>query len=300
MGKSISDHFSLTLILAFLVFGSISYVAEGPFEEAESINSSLTHILPLVNTQFQNICKSEVLWMESLCRLTCKYPSRCQSVFKRLLKSGEKNPKWSVFYQASVDKDDFMLASKVQHMHTFNKSQIIELVSSVYESLSKDEIEEHGNRTASESRSRSGDPIMIDSARTLHLHVVKEFTFITLPVFHMRCNSLYPGVQMNLTFFEPRYRMLVSEVMDGRRASESTGRLLDEPRPRFIFVHKSGPRSLSNGAMAYLVEISRCRMQEGGRAHIMIKPLKKVRMVSVSERQGVRNGLSDARIKRFD
>lgn len=105
---------------------------------------------------------------------------------------------------------------------------------------------------------------------------------------------------MTLTFFEPRYCMLINEAMQGRPASELSGSVLQEPRPKFIFANKSGHRSLSNGAMAYLVEISRCRMLEGGRAHIMIKPLKKVKMVRVSERPGVRNGLRDARIKRFE
>ncbi len=239
--------------------------------------------------------------MQSLFRLSCKYPNGVKGVFQGLLKAGEKNPKWSVFYQAGVDKDDFMLASKVQQMDSFSKSQIIDLVSKVYESIVSDEESnesDNTNVTATKSNNMSVST-RIDSARTLHVHVVREFTFITLPIFHMRCNSIYPGVQMNLTLFEPRYRMLINEVMEGRRVSESNGRLLNEPRPRFIFVHKSGPRSLSPGAMAYLVEISRCRMLDGGRAHIMIKPLKKVRMINVREREGARNGLHDARIKRF-
>lgn len=243
-------------------------------------------------------------------RLATKHPDRCGAVLKTLLRAGRTNPTWSAFFNAAVDKDDFMLAAKVQKMAELDAVQISQLIASVYKSLledgegdGRDERKGHTNDDV-DTASENGPvlPKSIDSVRTLYLVIVKEFAFITLPVFHMRCNMLYPGVMMNLTFFEPRYRMLIQEVMEGRESTTTgagAGELLNRPRPQFIFAHKTGPRSLKNGAKAYLVEINRCRILEGGRAHVMINPLKKVRMVNVSERGGIRNGLHDAQIKRF-
>ena len=237
-------------------------------------------------------------------RLATKHPDRCGAVLKTLLRAGRTNPKWSAFFNAAVDKNDFMLAAKVQKMAELDAVQISQLIASVYKSLLEDGDGDgrkgHTHDAVGTTADENGAvlPKSIDSVKTLYLVVVKEFAFITLPVFHMRCNMLYPGVMINLTFFEPRYRMLIQEVMEGRE-STTGGELLNRPRPQFIFAHKTGPRSLKNGAKAYLVEINRCRILEGGRAQVMINPLKKVKMVNVSERGGIRNGLHDAQIKRF-
>jgi len=219
----------------------------------------------------------------SLQRLAWKDPNGCKKAFKSLLNAGRTNPTWSAFHRSTVDKDDFMLAAKVQKMESFEKAQMFCLISNIYDSVSEDEGDEN-----------AGD--YIDSARSLYLTVVKEYAYITLPVFRMRWDPLRAVSFITVIIFEPRYLMLVREVMEGRKPSEFRGRQLAEPRPQFIFAHHT---RFGAGATAFLVEISQCRMLESGRFHITIKPLKKVTLVSVSERPGVDNGLHDAQIKRF-
>jgi len=245
--------------------------------------------------------------------LAIRDPDRCKNAFKQLLKAGKTAPKWSFFYNTNVDKDDFMLAAKVDNMDCFDKREMFSLVSNIYDSVAESRSFKHIDGSSStneastsdcrtESKSsintgNSSDNGTIDSAQSLYFSVVKDFCYLALPIFHMRCSSLHPGVQMSLTLFEPRYQMLVREAMAGRKASELRGKLLKEPRPRFIFCHK---RTMVDGSTVFMVEITRCRMMEAGRAQIMINPIKKVKMLKAGLRPGVSNHLMDAQIRRFE
>mmetsp|Transcript_11031 Transcript_11031/g.20615 ORF Transcript_11031/g.20615 Transcript_11031/m.20615 type:complete len:352 (+) Transcript_11031:150-1205(+) len=276
----------------------LSYLSEAPFEVKDTVKSPLTHVLPLVNQQFYEICKLDTIWLASLQRLTYRNPDLCKDAFKKLFNAGKTNPKWSVFYREAIDKDGFMLANKVHNMDYFDKEEIYQLVSNIYDAVSCHDTTD--KTPPSSSSQRHGQSLLpsnsIDSARSMYFTVLKDVAYITLPVFHMRCPTVQREMYMNLTLFEPRYRMLVREAMEGRKAFEFQGRLLTEPRPRFLFAHT---RNLENGCSAFLVEIQRCRMLEGGRARIMIQPIKKVKLDSIFPRPNVHNGLHDARIKRF-
>ena len=261
-----------------------------------------------------NLSNFSILVQASLRRLAIRDPDRCKNALKQLLKAGKTVPKWSLFYNTNVDKDDFMLAAKVDNMDCFDKREMYSLISNIYDSISESRSSKHNDgssssneastsdlTTDSKSSAKSGnsrDNGTIDSAQSLYFSVVKDFCYLTLPIlFHMRCSSLHPGVQMSLTLFEPRYRMLVSEAMAGRKASELRGKLLKEPRPRFIFCHQ---RAMVHGSTVFIVEITRCRMTEAGRAQIMINPIKKVKMLKVGLRPGVSNHLMDGQIRRFE
>ena len=197
-----------------------------------------------------------------------------------------------------------MLANKVHNMDYFDKEEIYQLVSNIYDAVlcTTDETSQNvsdqdwSDEPIKNHNYNHNDGGSIDSARTMYFMVLKDVAYMTLPVFHMRCPTVQKGIYMNLTFFEPRYRMLIREAMEGRKPFEFHGRLLNEPRPKFLFAHT---RSLENGSSAYLVEIIRCRMMEDGRARIMIHPIKKVKLDTVFARPAVHNGLHDARIKRF-
>ena len=265
-----------------------------------------------INFQPATFSTSRILYylmriQASLQRLAFRDPDRCKKSIKTLLQSEIKNPKWSVFYETNVDKDDFMLAAKVNNMENIDKHEMFSLLSSIYDSVSSCNSDNDGNEhnlteeslsIASHSNYNSKDAT-IKSAQSFYFTVVKDFCYITLPVFQMRCHSLYPGVQFNLTLFEPRYQMMIREAMAGRRSSELRGKLLKQPRPRFVFCYTRRIPT-TPGTTAYLVEITRCRMLEAGRAQIMINPLKKIKLARVGLRPGVSNGLLDAQIKRFE
>ena len=260
-----------------------------------------------------NISVFSILVQASLRRLAIRDPDRCKNALKQLLKAGKTVPKWSLFYNTNVDKDDFMLAAKVDNMDCFDKREMYSLISNIYDSISESRSSKHNDGSSSSNQASTSDPRTesksnrnignsgendtIDSAQSLYFSVVKDFCYLTLPIFHMRCSSLHPGVQMSLTLFEPRYRMLVSEAMAGRKASELRGKLLKEPRPRFIFCHK---RAMVHGSIVFIVEITRCRMMEAGRSQIMINPIKNVKMLKVRLRSGVSNNLMDGQIRRFE
>mmetsp|Transcript_6864 Transcript_6864/g.7912 ORF Transcript_6864/g.7912 Transcript_6864/m.7912 type:complete len:386 (-) Transcript_6864:319-1476(-) len=137
----------------------------------------------------------------------------------------------------------------------------------------------------------------IDSARSMYLSLIKVYANPIYPVFHMRSRTVSLGILQSLLFFEPRYRMLISEVMKGRKKKYHQGHPLSAPRPRFIFAHTG--QVLRPGLSAFVVEVCRCRMLDGGRAHILIKPVERVKLISVSEREVISNGLHDARIMRL-
>lgn len=186
-----------------------------------------------------------------------------------------------------------MLANKVHNMDYFDKEEIYQLVSNIYDAVSCNK--DHATSNQDEDV-QSLSSTSIDSARNMYFMVLRDVAYTTLPVFHMRCPTLQKDMYINITLFEPRYRMLIREAMEGRKSFEFHGRLLNKPRPRFLFAHT---RILENGCSAFLVEILRCRMLEGGRARIMINPIKKVKLEGVFPRPSVNNGLHDARIKRF-
>ena len=277
----------------------------------------ITYILQVADLTlilfYFNISDFSILVQASLRRLAIRDPDRCKNALKQLLKAGKTVPKWSLFYNTNVDKDDFMLAAKVDNMDCFDKREMYSLISNIYDSISESRSSKHNDgssssneastsdlTTDSKSSAKSGnsrDNGTIDSAQSLYFSVVKDFCYLCLPIFHMRCSSLHPGVQMSLTLFEPRYRMLVSEAMAGRKASELRGKLLKEPRPRFIFCHQ---RAMVHGSTVFIVEITRCRMTEAGRAQIMINSIKKVKMLKVGLRPGVSNHLMDGQIRRFE
>lgn len=268
----------------------LSYVSEAPFEVNDSVQSPMTHVLPFVNRQFNEMCKSDTLWIASLQRLTYRNPDLCKNVFKQLLQAGKTHPKWSIFYRENIDKDDFMLAHKVHNMDYFDKKEIDRLVSDVYHAVSYNK--NHKNMARPDNQTQRSQP----SAKSMYFTVLQDIAYTTLPVFHARCPTLQKGMLMNLILFEPRYRMLIQEAMEGRKPHEFRGRQLNEPRPRFVFAHT---RSLEHGSCAFLVEIMKCRMLEGGRFRIVIHFIQKVKLEHVAVRPGVHNGLHDARIKRF-
>eukprot|EP00553_Chaetoceros_curvisetus_P014702 CAMPEP_0204644962 /NCGR_PEP_ID=MMETSP0718-20130828/1847_1 /ASSEMBLY_ACC=CAM_ASM_000674 /TAXON_ID=230516 /ORGANISM="Chaetoceros curvisetus" /LENGTH=362 /DNA_ID=CAMNT_0051666675 /DNA_START=87 /DNA_END=1175 /DNA_ORIENTATION=+ len=316
-----------------LMIEILSYVTFGPFEEGletrggkkaslSDASSSLTHNLPLVSSHFRDLCKLDLFWLPSLQRLVYSDREVFKEVLKVMLNAEFKKPPWSAFHDSDVDKDSFLLAAKVKKMDTLNKEDMFELVSNVYKNVYKsirnqsieimnemDNADEDGKARFSSARSGlvkrpciiSPAPSScirnIDSARSMYLSLIKVYANPIYPVFHMRSRTVSLGILQSLLFFEPRYRMLISEVMKGRKKKYHQGHPLSAPRPRFIFAHTG--QVLRPGLSAFVVEVCRCRMLDGGRAHILIKPVERVKLISVSEREVISNGLHDARIMRL-
>ena len=76
------------------------------------------------------------------------------------------------------------------------------------------------------------------------------------------------GEPYELHFFEPRYRLLIAEVMKGYPESAKSGGRIQNPP---IFVHANrGP--LAPTTPATLVEVVRCEIFPDGRADVVLMP----------------------------
>lgn len=112
---------------------------------------------------------------------------------------------------------------------------------------------------------------------------------ITAPLFLM--GGVVPPTimqSMNLHLFEPRYRLMIAEIMNNRPVRDTSGNLIPSPRPRFLM--SSGLSApLVAGDPVFVVEILRCRVKNDGRALITIQCVRQTRLQSMYVRQ---NGFS--------
>lgn len=223
-----------------------------------------------------------------------------------MIKAEFKRPTWSHYYSEKTDKNYFMLAAEIQKMEFMNIKERLKLISNIYRSIYKYDNEDRKRDDKIDSES----PLMIDlndgshcvnnvrgeSVQVMYFSVMKEYLKVMFPIFHMRYQHMRIGTSLAIILFEPRYRLLLRELMKGRKRSEYRGKILSEPRPTFIFVCSQRIGSESD---AFLVEVFRCRMLDGGRANVVINPVEKIRLISFHERSDVDNGLCDGYIKRF-
>lgn len=318
---ALSSSFYISDLSEEIILEILSYIACGPFEEtAYTVESTLTHTLPLVSTQFRYLCESNILWLASLQRLIEETPTDYITTLKSMLDCERKKPQWSVFYQEKVDKNDFMLVAKLQQIGSLNREERKQLIYSIYQSLydikdqklRKETIVISGKKCVSFKRrrrisfSQSSSSSSIDdtvqeshhfySGKQMYISIIKECSYSTFPVYPLRHPFMRLGYPITLTLLETRYRMLINEIMTGRRTFEFQGRKLESPRPKFICTFTG---NLNPGVSAFLVELLHYKTSEVGRARIMIEPIEKVQLISFHRRQKEFNSLYDARIRRF-
>lgn len=148
---------------------------------------------------------------------------------------------------------------------------------------------------------------MIDCpARYIYRKIAVERMSTRYPVYYFPVNSMKLHRPMSLHLFEPRYRLLISEVMGdlySQNVSINRTRSGSEwnsspwcpqhctPAPRFIFAH----RKLASGSHAALVEVRLCRFYGDGRADVVLMPVQFVKIDDISIRPDS-GGLYDARV----
>mmetsp|Transcript_2063 Transcript_2063/g.2972 ORF Transcript_2063/g.2972 Transcript_2063/m.2972 type:complete len:389 (-) Transcript_2063:133-1299(-) len=347
-----------------IVLEILSFVTQAPFEfDKENIgaattgtgvkvkgssskpsfrSSSLTHTLPFVSKQFYKLCKYDQLWIQSLRNLVKNDPNQWKYAFTSLLLCYDgriANPTWSSYHNSAIDKNDFILASKVKHMDTLNKDDFNNFIMDVYKSVTgvadvdggvdnRNDIAItrhssitcnnkysfctiHGNLNSTNDDEYNNNEDFgsgRNRAKEFYLTLVINYVHITMPIFQMRHPSLRKGTYMDLTFFEPRYRKLISDIMKGRKTGDYKGRTLKYPRPKFIFANGENINNnddngeeltLGSASDGYIVEVCKCLMLHGGQAQIRIHVLQRVKIFSRKERAELNIGLYDAHIKRF-
>ncbi|KAL7562405.1 hypothetical protein ACA910_007726 [Epithemia clementina (nom. ined.)] len=105
--------------------------------------------------------------------------------------------------------------------------------------------------------------------KDMYRDIVKNHLRFVGPVFYM-CGQVALGQPYSLHFFEPRYRMLIAEVMkDQPLDAKRGGRIVGDST---LFIHANrGP--LAPTTPATLVQVLSCEIFEDGRANVVLLPV---------------------------
>lgn len=127
--------------------------------------------------------------------------------------------------------------------------------------------EENVNDTMiTEMVERAQAQLQVD-CRNLYRTVVNESLRWTGPIFYMP-GVIALGQAYSLHFFEPRYRLLIAEVMQGQPQAALNRSPLTTPA---YFVHANhGP--LEPTIPAVMVRVVQCQMYPDGRADVLLQP----------------------------
>jgi hypothetical protein len=129
------------------------------------------------------------------------------------------------------------------------------------------------------------------SGKDLFQAVIKSKP-VVMPIFAMRMN-VELGERIHLHFFEPRYRLLINEVMRGRPIDElNMSQPTSHPRPRFLLA------CAGNFKAAVVVEVEYCRIYVDGRADVVLIPISWEALQDTQIRRDSGN-LWEANIVRF-
>ena len=237
------------------------FAGAGRDEPLSIINSfhrfgTLTHVLPLVCKRFHLLCsQSDVLWTESLERLMGLRNSCARSDIGSCVL-------WEAGIASFVDAISNDVNSATPAEDYINGSgdvsldaehdKVLRLIAKACDCRNKKE---------RQSQKRS-------VALEVFQQVLIHHKPVCLPVFSM----FYPvsiGEEISIRLFEPRYRLLITEIMVGRSDREKSGFPLSAPRPRFLFACRSDDWDRA----ACIMEVRRCVIHQYGVADISIVPV---------------------------
>jgi hypothetical protein len=133
------------------------------------------------------------------------------------------------------------------------------------------------------------DVLQIDY-KSIHRRVVDTYIRVTGPVFYMT-GALRLGRDIGLHFFEPRYRLLIAEVMRDWPVSARQGGPIGALThggdgrggrlPTFIYAHMA---PLAPTTPACLVQVRQCIIHPDGSADVLLTPVSYVWLERVWER----------------
>jgi len=262
----------------------LSFIADSPFRDFsstaseapfESIRyySTLTHVIPY-------LCKSiyerrDLLWREALIRnvKTEKFLWE-PGILSFLINSGVTESKESTLETLDLirSNDNYDYEYKLIH-------KVCELI----------------HRKSQENISASTEPSS-SSALSIYRNVVQNYLRHTGPVFHMPSEDVRLGDEFSLHFFEPRYRLLISEVMENWSFVPNGEVITPDSKgkfPSFIYANQS----LHPPSPAMIVQVMRAHRFRDGRADVLLKPVAHVQLERVWERPNSR-GLFMGRVIR--
>jgi Lon protease-like protein len=100
----------------------------------------------------------------------------------------------------------------------------------------------------------------------------------TLPVFPLTGSLLLPGNLLPLNIFEPRYRNMVADALDGERAIGMIQPLVPRQDNWVEAAEASDPDHPEIYAIGCAGRIERCELQADGRYHLVLKGVRRFRV----------------------
>ena len=353
---------ALSIFNEDILLSILSYVADVPFEMTDSVYgieserrraptdsySTLTHTLPLVSKQFYNLTSThDLYWKAALLRLVKKEPNTWGEGLKRIIfdakcdeirdeimernrnraaarggrrdkrtKNGQLNNEHPPQSVVGAEESKAPVASSVNSSKTDNATtKEEELIEEACQAIQNHPPNHH---TATSS----------GMYQCLYQSIFFRHMRYRAPMFCMR-STVKLGDAYGLHFFEPRYRLLISEVMAnfpvqsrrGQRISPMIPRLFPPSQPLGAandgdikastldllekndsllqdhhmptFIHAHHPQ-LRKNVPATIVQVQLCAISPDGSADVLLKPIAYVWLEEIWERPGT-GGLLEAR-----
>ena len=191
-------------------------------------HSSLTHILPLVSKEFQNLADSDVLWKEAIVRQVNNDPLVWGTAVKDILSNTTKTCDG-----LAIGETLQIILKRGEHCR--------------YKDIYRD--------------------ILCDHVRFVG------------PVFCMGDSQVLPlGEPFWIHFFEPRYRLMISELLENESDEVKRGEKMVKCDALFLHASTaSWPQKLLGAKIAGLMRIKRCENMADGRANVEMVPVGYVR-----------------------
>jgi len=333
-----------------IILNILSFVADVPFESSKSnarspidCHSTLTHVLPLVSKQFHSLVRQDDFWRAALLRLIDKEPYLWKEGLKRIT------------FNCQCDEIRDKIRECKQHRRRDKRTRETELSEQqqqqIESQLSPQSAEpqclKHSS-IISTGDNQTDEDLLLDAAREafsnnppqhqtantsgiykcLYQSILNKHVRFQAPVFYMQ-SDLRLGDAYGLHFFEPRYRVLMAEVMSsfpagarrggqiqpllpGIHPQQPDGSLqgMDDVKlsilnileknisilsnhhlPCFIHAHQS---PLRRNTPAAIVQVRQCSIQPDGSADVLLEPIAYIYLESIWERPGT-GGLLEAR-----
>lgn len=293
-----------------LATATLSFLSDVPFELDETDHKcTLTHTLPLVSKRIRSlVSEGDEMWKAGLERMITKestWRDAAKTIYAETLSqqgqqqgvaargNGEGNR--TTYGQIGTNNNGQRIFVGVQEVDTDedndNDNDEMEL------DEDSDE-EDNGDATAANDGGSDSAKSIIDktckalgndgapcTCKELFGRMVQRLRFCS-PIFYMP-GPVTIGESFGLHFFEPRYRLLISEVMAPYPVAFRRGdpiRLRGSGHssyPKFIYANYS---PLDRGAPAVIVEVRQCLINPNGTADVFLCPTSYIWIEDIRER----------------
>jgi len=335
---------TLSIFHEDILLAILSFVADVPFEIVDKAHpidshSSLTHTLPLVSKQIHSLTRRHDLhWKNALLRLVRREPTLWEEGLKRVVFDAKCDELRGKIIERNQNSATAQCDKRMKDGQT-NQRQQRPAPQSILPSSNSDQ--PNGSSDDADPPLASKGEILQHACAAIQSHPshhrratssgIYQYLYQSVLLGHMRYQApvfcmpsrVRLGSPYGLHLFEPRYRLMISEVMASYPASArrgerilpmvqglsrpnhmaddikaSTRDLLEKNElilhkhhvPTFIHAHQAPMR---RSTPATVVQVQQCVIHPNGSADVFLKPLSYIWLEEIWERSGT-GGLYEA------